>query len=119
VQLFGFAKYFAKYFFKEEMWGSLKPRGIAVQFTVEQWVDVFTRKEYIDILIESLCFCQRERPAGICMGHHEQSFTSHYRLFGAKLSDIMRDFKKFTSGKIIKTIESSLTESRKIWLLSL
>jgi hypothetical protein len=31
AQLFGFAKYFAKYFFKEKMWGSLKSQGVAVQ----------------------------------------------------------------------------------------
>ena len=32
-----------------------------VTFAVVDWVDVFTRKEYKDILIESLKHCQRER----------------------------------------------------------
>ena len=29
--------------------------------TVNQWVDIFTRKIYIDILLESLQFCQKEK----------------------------------------------------------
>jgi putative transposase len=34
-----------------------------------------------------------------------------------KLSDIIRDFKKFTSAKIMQAIESNEKESRKNWLL--
>lgn len=33
------------------------------------------------------------------------------------LSDILRDFKKFTSGKIIKSIKEESGESRKNWML--
>jgi ABC-type spermidine/putrescine transport system permease subunit I len=29
-----------------------------VTFTVHQWVDVFTRRLYVDILLDSLRFCQ-------------------------------------------------------------
>ncbi len=29
--------------------------------TLHQWVDVFTRKDYINILIESLKYCQKEK----------------------------------------------------------
>jgi putative transposase len=32
-----------------------------VSFAVVAWVDVFTRKEYRDIVIESLQYCQREQ----------------------------------------------------------
>jgi len=32
-----------------------------VTFAVVSWVDVFTRKEYSDILIESLRYCQQEK----------------------------------------------------------
>ena len=35
-----------------------------------------------------------------------------------RLSDIMRDFKKFTSKELIKTIER-INESRKDWILEL
>ncbi|MFN8437705.1 MAG: hypothetical protein U0V72_08700 [Cytophagales bacterium] len=26
--------------------------------TVNQWIDVFTRREYVDILLESIRYCQ-------------------------------------------------------------
>ncbi|HEY0670420.1 MAG TPA: hypothetical protein VGD22_19715 [Sphingobacteriaceae bacterium] len=34
-----------------------------------------------------------------------------------KLSDTLRDFKKFTASKIVKAIEENPGESRKSWLL--
>lgn len=32
-----------------------------VTFAVVEWVDVFTRKDYRDILLDSLMHCQREK----------------------------------------------------------
>lgn len=32
-----------------------------ITFAVEEWVDVFTRPVYKDIIIDSLRFCQREK----------------------------------------------------------
>lgn len=44
-----------------------------VTFTVHQWVDVFTRRLYADMLLESLEFCQRQkRTEDICVGNYEQ-----------------------------------------------
>ena len=47
--------------------------------------------------------------------------TNHIHLIicsdGEKLSDIIRDFKKYTSSKLIKAIENNSVESRKNWLL--
>jgi putative transposase len=47
--------------------------------------------------------------------------TNHCHLIvrseGFKLSDVIRDFKKHTSKKLIEAIENSETESRKRWLL--
>jgi hypothetical protein len=33
------------------------------------------------------------------------------------LSDVLRDFKKFTSNQILKAIEENLSESRRNWML--
>ncbi len=86
--------------------------------TVHQWVDVFTRSIYIDILLDSLRFCQKEKGldiyAWVVMSNHCHliiSSKSH------KLSDVIRDFKKFTAKKIIEAIENNVQESRKRWLL--
>ena len=32
-----------------------------VTFAVVEWVDVFTRKEYCDIVIDSIKFCQNKK----------------------------------------------------------
>ncbi len=89
-----------------------------VTFTVEQWVDVFTRKEYVEIVINSLIFCQAEKGllvyAWVIMTNHLHMIISCKE--GNKLSDIIRDFKKFTSRKIISAIESFSKESRRCWL---
>ena len=91
-----------------------------VTLTVVGWIDVFTRKEIRDILVDSLKYCQHNKGLvvfGWCL------MPSHLHLIcqstmGVELSDILRDFKKFTSKSIIKFIKEG-NESRKEWLLEL
>jgi putative transposase len=89
-----------------------------ITFAVVEWVDVFTRKEYKDILIDSLKHCQKEKGlvvyAWCIMSNHIHLAVSAKN---QDLSDILRDFKKFTSKQVIKAIEESKTESRKEWML--
>ena len=68
-----------------------------VTFTVHQWVDVFTRQTYIDELINSLRYCQKVKGleifAWVVMSNHCHLIV---RAAGDnKLSDIIRDFKKY------------------------
>jgi REP element-mobilizing transposase RayT len=69
-----------------------------VTFAVVEWVDVFTRKEYRDIIMESLKFCQKEK--GLLL-HGWCIMSNHIHLIASakneNLSEILRDFKKFTS----------------------
>jgi len=85
-----------------------------VTFAVVEWVDAFTRKEYRDVVIDSLKFCQKEKGLllhGWCiMSNHVHLITSSKN---ENLSNILRDFKKFTSKKIIAAIEKNEHESRK------
>ena len=89
-----------------------------ITFTVHQWVDVFTRKNYVDIILESIRYCQKEKGL-LVYGWVVMSNHVHLLIRSNKenLSDIIRDFKKFTSGKIVKAIASNEKESRKSWLL--
>lgn len=95
--------------------------GGAVYFltiTVNEWVDVFTRKTYCDIIIDSLNFCVEEKGL-IVYGYIIMSNHLHL-LVQAKnedLSDVLRDFKKFTSGTIVRANEENKQESRKDWML--
>ncbi|MFN0049462.1 MAG: REP-associated tyrosine transposase [Cytophagales bacterium] len=86
--------------------------------TVHQWVDVFTRSIYVDVLLDSLRFCQKEKGleiyAWVVMTNHIHLIISSKN---GKLSDTIRDFKKFTASKIVKAISENEKESRKSWLL--
>ena len=90
-----------------------------ITITVFDWVDVFTRNDYKNILIESLDYCQKSKGLELfawCI------MTSHLHLIvraqtGFVLPDILRDFKKFTSKEIIKAISDNPQESRKEILL--
>jgi putative transposase len=88
-------------------------------FTVVNWVDVFTRKRYKDILIDSLIFCQKHKGlkiyAFVIMSNHMHCVLSCKE---NKLSDVIRDFKTHTSKTIIKSITDEVGESRKEWMLA-
>lgn len=83
-----------------------------------QWVDVFTRSIYSDIVVESLQYCIDKKGlvlhAWVIMPNHIHLVLS--RNGKHSLSDIMRDFKKFTSSKIVSAIDTPI-ESRKSWML--
>ncbi len=86
--------------------------------TVHQWVDVFTRREYAEILIESLRFCQEHKGLRIyewvIMSNHIHLIIGSEK---SNLSDILRDFKKYTATQIVHAISVNARESRKNWLL--
>jgi putative transposase len=90
-----------------------------ITFSVVQWVDVFTRKDYADIVVDSLKYCQKEKGllvhAWCLMPNHVHLILS--AKIGFRLSDILRDFKKYTSVKIGKAIEENNKESRRNWML--
>lgn len=92
-----------------------------ITFAVVEWIDVFTRQQYRDILVDSLDYCIREKGlklhAWVIMSNHVHFIVSTKE--GKKLSDILRDFKKFTSVKIIEEIKNNLQESRKEWMLAI
>jgi REP element-mobilizing transposase RayT len=89
-----------------------------ITFAVVEWVDVFTRKDYRDIVLDSLKFCQAEK--GLLL-HCWCIMSNHLHLIiSAKnkdLSDVLRDFKKYTSKQVIAAIQNNQHESRKDWML--
>lgn len=89
-----------------------------ITFATVQWIDVFTRSDYVNIVIDSLAYCQQEK--GLLV-HSYCIMPNHLHLIisspNNNLSGIIRDFKKFTSAKIIKAIEENNKESRRNWML--
>ena len=91
-----------------------------ITFAVVSWIDVFTRKDYRNILLESIRFCQRDKGLVVyswcIMSNHVHLIVSAKN---NNLSDVLRDFKKFTSKKIITAIEANTKESRREWMLDI
>ena len=91
-----------------------------ITFAVVGWVDVFTRKDYRDILLDSVRFCQAEKQLAIhawCIMSNHVHFILSARQ--GNLSDVVRDFKKFTSQKLVKAIADNKQESRREWMLDI
>ena len=89
-----------------------------ITFATVQWIDVFTRSDYVNIVVDSIAYCQKEK--GLLV-HAYCIMPNHLHLIisavNNNLSDIIRDFKKFTSAKILKAIEENSKESRRSWML--
>lgn len=86
--------------------------------TVVDWIDIFTRKIYRDCIIESLKYNIKNKNL-IVYGYVIMSNHVHL-IIQAKdenLSDVLRDFKKFTSTSILKMIQTE-PESRRVWMLN-
>jgi putative transposase len=89
-----------------------------VTFTVVRWVDIFTRKTYCDIVVESLCYCIQNKGLKIhawCImsNHIHMVISVENNTPGA----VIRDFKKFTAKKITQHLTKNHLESRRTWLL--
>lgn len=90
-----------------------------ITFAVVDWIDVFTRPLYKTVIIESLEYCRIEKGLNI---HGWCIMTNHLHLVisakeGFNLSDILRDFKKYTAKVILEDLETNPKESRRKWML--
>ena len=89
-----------------------------ITITTVGWIDVFTRLNQKNNIINALQYCQQNKGLEIyaycIMGSHMHMMCK--ATDGFILSDVIRDFKKFTSKKIIETIIDE-PESRREWML--
>ena len=85
--------------------------------TVVDWIDVFTRQTYRDIVIECFDYCIKNKGM-ILYGYVIMSNHIHLVVQSeeGKLSDLIRDFKKFIAKNILDKIQNS-PESRREWML--
>jgi putative transposase len=85
-------------------------------FQVINWIDVFTRQRYRDIIVENLNYCVVHKGlkiySWVIMSNHIHLICSHEN----NLSGVIRDFKSYTSKLIIQSIEE-YPESRRDWML--
>jgi len=77
-----------------------------ITFTLVEWVKLFDNNNFTIIVIDSIKFCQKEKGLelfGYCiMPSHVHLIVRSTKI---KLSNIIRDIKKFTSAEIIRTLK--------------
>ena len=85
--------------------------------TIVRWIDIFTRIEYKDIIVDSLNYCIDKKGlrlnGWVLMTNHLHFIGRCERPF--KMSDFLRDFKKFSSKRLMEHIQE-IPESRRDWL---
>ncbi len=90
-----------------------------VTFTLVGWIDLFTRKECAQIIIDSLNYCTDKKGlivyAYVIMSSHVHLILSAKESTSG-LSDIIRDLRKYTAKELITFTTNSKYESRKDWL---
>ena len=91
-----------------------------ISFAVINWIDLFVRDIYREVLVESVRYCQLNKDLQLyawCI------MTSHDHMIigsrGNNLSNIVRDLKRHTSEKLRAEIRMNPTESRREWILSM
>jgi REP element-mobilizing transposase RayT len=86
-------------------------------FSIMGWIDIFSRQRYKDLILESFQYCRNKK--GLLIGGYV-IMTNHIHVIWTaahhNLSDIVRDFKTFTSKAITASIQDE-PESRRDWLL--
>ncbi len=89
-----------------------------VSFATVNWIDVFTRQVYFDVLSNSVSYCRKEKGMELyCYCFMPSHVHFIFRSSLAKPLELLRDYKRHTSKKLIECIKNNQQESRKEWLL--
>lgn len=91
-----------------------------VSFATVYWIDLFTREQYFNVLVNSVDYCRSQKG----MELYAYCFMpSHVHLvFRSTQKDpmgLLRDFKKYTARKLLQAIREHPKESRREWMLDL
>lgn len=82
--------------------------------TVVEWIDIFSRPVYKHLIVDSINYCIANKGLKVycwcLMSNHLHMVASAEE---GSLSDILRDFKKFTSKALIEAIQEE-AESRRL-----
>jgi putative transposase len=90
-----------------------------VTMTVVGWIDVFTRREYRDIITTNLRYCVEKKNLEIfayCL------MTNHLHMIvrggeNGDLAKLLRGFKSVTGKAILDSVATNPRESRREWLV--
>jgi putative transposase len=89
-----------------------------VTLTIVGWIDIFSRKEYVDEVVNNIKFCQDKKGLEL---YAYVIMTNHIHMIARRkdgtLGALLRDFKSYTSKQLFEMVEMNQQESRKEWML--
>lgn len=89
-----------------------------VSFATVNWIDIFTRQVYYDVLADSVTYCRKHKGMELyCYCFMPSHVHFIFRSSKGEPSELLRDFKRHTSKKVLEAIKNNVQESRKEWLL--
>jgi hypothetical protein len=101
----------------------IQPKGLYfVTLTVVGGIDVFTRFEYCDLLVENLNYCidnKRLRVYEYAILPSQVYITADVDNGKGNLAKVLRDLKSSSAKQILRAISEHPDESRKEWLMRL
>lgn len=95
-----------------------KDKSYFLTMTIVEWIDLFTRKNHKELIVESLKYCMKNKGLhiyGWCLMPSHLHMIANTEI-GFELADVIRDFKRFTCNQLIDQIKNQ-SESRRDWLL--
>ncbi|MGJ8745117.1 transposase [Polaribacter sp.] len=85
-----------------------------VSFATVNWIDVFTRQVYFDVLADSVTYCRNEKGMELyCYCFMPSHIHFMFCSANEQPMELLRNFKRHTSKKVIEAIENNTQESRK------
>lgn len=91
-----------------------------ISFATINWVDIFTREIYFEILIDSINFCRKSKGLELyCYCIMPNHVHMIFRSLSHDPAGLIRDFKGYASRDLIKVIKENPQEIRKEYLLKM
>ena len=90
-----------------------------ITLTLVEWIDLFSRERYKEIIIKNLEYCIKEK--GLII-HSYVIMSNHLHLIvnvsrETEISTLIQNFKRYTAKALYDTLKLNSLESRRNWML--
>ncbi len=88
--------------------------------TITGWIDLFTRADYADLVLDALRFCIKHKGLRLyefCIMPSHVHLLADLEADDQLLAHVLRDLKAYTAKTLYHLVQTHPQESRRVWLL--